>query len=51
MWRYLLLGMPVFGLLLFFAWSFERALNVYLVVVLVSFGIYYIMAERVPPTQ
>lgn len=50
MWRYLLLGMPVFSLLLFFVWPFESALIVYLVLVLLSFGLYSMIVERMPPT-
>ena len=41
MWRYLLLGMPIFSLVLFFVWSFEVAFVAYTILVLLSLGIYF----------
>jgi hypothetical protein len=51
MWRYLLLGMPVFSLILFFIWSFEGALLSYMLLVLLSLGAYMMITERIQPNQ
>ena len=45
MWRHVLLGMPVLGLGLFFVLPFTSALAIYLVIVLVSFWLYYKIME------
>jgi len=47
MWRYLLLSMPLLGLVLFFLLSFELALICYLTLVLLACFIYYTLMERV----
>jgi len=46
MWRYLLLGVPIFGLGIFAAWSFEGAFIAYLLLVLLSLGLYFFLVER-----
>lgn len=46
MWRYGLLGAPVFGLVLFFVLSFEPALLLYLALVCLAFWLYYRLTER-----
>lgn len=46
MWRYGLLGAPVFGLALFFVLSFEPALILYLALVCLAFWLYYRLTER-----
>jgi hypothetical protein len=51
MWRYLLLGTPIFGLVLFFLLSFEPALICYLTLVLLACFIYYTLMERVDPSK
>jgi hypothetical protein len=51
MWRYLLLGMPVFSLILFFVWSFEGALLSYMLLVLLSLAAYMMITERIQPNQ
>lgn len=45
MWRYGLLGTPVFGLVLFFVLSFEPALILYLVFVCLTCWLYYRLTE------
>lgn len=45
MWRYTLLGMPLFGLALFFVLPFESALLVYLMLVLSAFAVYARITE------
>ncbi|MCL4859753.1 MAG: hypothetical protein KJZ93_10130 [Caldilineaceae bacterium] len=45
MWRYGLLGTPVFGLALFFVLSFEPALILYLVFVGLACWLYYRLTE------
>lgn len=51
MWRYLLLGIPLLGLVLFFILSFEPALICYLVLVLLACLGYYTLTERVDPSK
>ena len=46
MWHYSLLGMPLFGLVLFFVVAFDLALLLYLALVLSAFVIYYKITER-----
>jgi hypothetical protein len=46
MWRYGLLGAPVFGLALFFVLSFEPALLFYWAIVCLAFWLYYHLSER-----
>lgn len=50
MWRYGLLGAPVFGLVLFYTLSFEQALLLYLLVVCLAFWLYDRLAERAERT-
>jgi membrane protein implicated in regulation of membrane protease activity len=45
MWCHVLLGMPVFGLGLFFVLPFSVALPLYLVIVLISLLLYYKIME------
>jgi len=45
MWCHVLLGMPVLGLGLFFVLPFTSALTIYLIIVLVSFWLYYKIME------
>ena len=47
MWHYLLLGMPILGLILFFMLSFEWALIGYLALVLLACLFYYKLMEPV----
>lgn len=47
MWRYLLLGMPLLGLILFFIVSFELALIGYLALVLLACLLYYKLMAHV----
>lgn len=51
MWRYLLLGISLLGLGLFFILSFEHALIDYLGSVLLAYFIYYKFIERAGPSQ
>jgi len=51
MWRYLLLGTPLLGLVLFFILSFEPALICYLALVLLACLVYYKLMERVDPSK
>jgi hypothetical protein len=46
MWRYGLLGTPVFGLGLFFVLSFEPALILYIALVGLAFWLHYQLLER-----
>jgi hypothetical protein len=46
MWRYGLLGVPVYGLALFYTLSFEQALLLYLLVVCLAFWLYDQLAAR-----
>jgi hypothetical protein len=46
MWRYLVLGIPLLGLVLFFVLSFELALFLYLLMVGLGFFLYYKLQER-----
>ncbi len=50
MWRYLLLGIPLVGLVLFFVLSFEYALFLYLLAVVSGFFLYYKLQERMDTT-
>lgn len=47
MWRSLLLGSPLLGLVLFFFLSFEPALICYIALVLLAYLLYYTLTERV----
>lgn len=51
MWRYLLLGIPLLGLVLFFFLSFEPALICYLALVLLACLVYYTLTERVDTSK
>ncbi len=51
MWRYLLLGMPLLGLALFFVLAFELALFLYLLVVVCSLLLYYEIQTRLEITS
>jgi len=51
MWHYLLLGIPILGLILFFILSFELALIGYLALVLLACLLYYKRMERVDPSR
>jgi len=51
MWRYLLLGIPLLGLVLFFVLSFERALFCYLLAVAIGFFLYYKLQARMEATR
>jgi len=51
MWRYLLLGTPLLGLVLFFILSFEPALICYLALVLLACLVCYKLIERVDPSK
>lgn len=46
MWRYGLLSAPIWGLALFYLFSFEWALSVYLVCVCLSFGLYAWLTDQ-----
>ncbi len=51
MWRFLLLGSPLLGLVLFFFLSFELALLCYLVFVLLAYVLCYTLTERVDASK
>jgi hypothetical protein len=51
MWRYGLLGAPVFGLALFYMLPFEPAFLVYLPGVCLAFWLYDRLAERTAAAQ
>jgi hypothetical protein len=46
MWRYSLLGAPVYGLALFYLLAFEQALLLYLLAVCLAFWLYDRLATR-----